>query len=314
MTRIIDFHVHLCRDRKQERTVFPHDNWPLDWYWANPEGIRPYMDARGISHVVTHNIMDVRRIVLGHFLRGGGSVEDAESIEAAFQRAIPEMRERVSRFNDWGCELHSKDDGIHVFVMADPGLFGPDLAGAVEHWARQGASGVKIHPSISRILPTDERLMPLYEYCQSTGLPILTDTNSRDVPKGLGFGYPQHWRPVLRSFPNLRLVMAHLGEGMWDERLALADEFRDNLWFDFSGGLVDPEVRVGGHAHLSLEQAPRVFKRIGIERIMFGSDEPAFGVDVRDLALQVFRMELTDSEREALLWRNAAAFLVLEER
>jgi predicted TIM-barrel fold metal-dependent hydrolase len=82
--------------------------------------------------------------------------------------------------------------------------------------------------------------------------------------------------------------------------------------FDFSGGLEEKGRDVHGHSHLSLEQAPRVFRKVGIERMIFGSDEPAFGLSIRDHAGQVFRMNVSDGEREQLLWRNAAALLQIE--
>ena len=113
---IIDFHLHLCRDAAQEKLVFPHPGWPDSWYWCNPERIGPYIAARGITNVVTLNIIDTHRMTEARLARLPGPVSEAE---LARQRAAlrEEMGGRVRKFNTWACETRRANPRIVAFVM-----------------------------------------------------------------------------------------------------------------------------------------------------------------------------------------------------
>jgi predicted TIM-barrel fold metal-dependent hydrolase len=82
--------------------------------------------------------------------------------------------------------------------------------------------------------------------------------------------------------------------------------------FDVSGGLVDATHPRTAHREMFAEMAPRLFRKAGIERIMFGSDEPASGLDLHECILQILKLDLTDDEKEQIFWRNAAGLLGLD--
>ena len=305
--RVIDIHAHLCRTPEQERLVFPKKGWPLEWYWANPDRVIPYMDARGISELVTANIMVASAMIgrkLAKLRAGGASDEELRAAEADLKE---ETKERVRAFNTWACELHKKEPRIIPFALADPVLFeGDEAVAEVDRCVKMGAAGFKMHPNNCQHYPDDPRALGVYDYLSSASLPVLTCSSGRDEPKGHGYGLPSNWRPVFQQFPRIKVILAHFNEGLWDERLELAEEFPDNVWFDISGGLVDDQHPKGSHRELFTDMAPRVYRKVGIERLMFGSDEPASGLDLQDLIWQVIKLDLTDDEKEQILWRNAA--------
>ena len=311
---IIDMHIHLCRDVQQEKTVFPKTGWPDGWYWANPKDVIPYMDARGVSHVATMNIIDTTRMVQQRIARA--QAQGASESEIAEARATlgDDMRERVRAFNDLMCEASQKEPRIITYVMADPILFGKGVADEVERCIAKGAKGIKVHPSICGHFPDDENMRAVYDLCQSAGLGVLTDSTSRVNSDGNAYGMPLGWRPVLQAYPRLKFIMAHLCDVLFDDRLDMAREFSDNLWFDMSGGIVDAHHPAGGHAMLGVVQAPRVFRKIGVERIMFGSDGPGGGrgEDILEAAGEVMRLALTDAEKEQILAGNAKRFFGLK--
>lgn len=298
---ILDFHLHLCRSVSQEKLVFPRAGWPDEWYWANPTGIIRYMDGWNVSHVVTLNIMDTQAMIRARLNRGPGGIGEEELQE--------EMRSRVRGFNDWACALHREQPRIIAFIMADPVLFGERVTEEVERCLQLGAAGVKMHPSICGHLPDDKRALPIYELCQSASIPVLTDTTGKTDPDGGCVGSPINWRPVLRDFRELRLVLAHLCGERWDEQIELAREFRENLFFDMSGGFVDDTHPVASHREMPLQEGKRVFRKIGIERIFFGSDGPAGRREIPDSVSQLLQLGLTDGENVRILHDNAAAFL-----
>ena len=310
---IIDVHLHLCKDINQERLVFPKAGWPDEWYWGNPDAVIPYMNERGVSYVATQNIMDTGRMVEARLARvraGGASEEEVERVSLDLAE---NMRERVSGFNDWACEAHAAEPRIIPFVMIDPVLFGEAASEELDRCIAMGAKGVKVHPSICGHMPDHPNMMAVYERLQEAELPILTDSTSRVNEDGQQYGLPTNWRSVLSQFPRLRFIMAHFCDEMWDDRVDLSREFKDNLWFDISGGLVDAHHPSGGHSCLPANQAVRVFRKVGIERIMYGSDGPGVGAgeDIREMAAQVMALDLTDDEKEQILAGNARTFLGL---
>ena len=125
-------------------------------------------------------------------------------------------------------------------------------------------------------------------------------------------GRPLGWIPVLKAFPHLKFIMAHLPDEMWDDRIDLARQFGDNLWFDMSTGLVDDHHPAGGHACMPMTQAVRVFRKIGTDRIMYGSDGRPGG-DALYGARQIMALDFTDDEKEAILSKNAKRFFDLPD-
>ena len=88
--------------------------------------------------------------------------------------------------------------------------------------ASLGMRGVKIGPIYAGIDPRDPRCEKVYEYCQESGLPILFHagtTFNRNAP--LAYGRPWLWDEVAIRFPNLRMVLAHVGHPFCDECLAV---------------------------------------------------------------------------------------------
>jgi len=266
------------------------------------------MDARGVSHIVAVNIMDTGRMTEGRLARlPAGEREHARSQIKA------EMLDRVRSFNDWICTTHRQNPRIIPFVMIDPVLFGTALADELERCIAMGAQGVKIHPSICGHMPDDECLIPVYERCQEAGLGVLSDTGTLVNSDGRAYGMPLNWAPVLADFPRLRFIMAHLCDSIWDDRVDLARQFKTNLWFDTAGGLVDDNHPSALHRGMMTSQAPRVFRKIGVQRVLFGTDAPGRGdVDIRDRAAQIAALPLTDGEKEMILSDNARQFLGLQ--
>ncbi|MEX2446660.1 MAG: amidohydrolase family protein [Dehalococcoidia bacterium] len=310
---IIDMHVHLCRDSQQEQVVFPKRGWPEEWYWGSPDRVLPYMDARNISHVATMNVIDTKRMVDQRINRAHAQGASQQEVDEARVTLQDDMRERVRSFNTSLLEAAQREPRIITYAYANPVLFGDETMDELERCIGLGAPGIKVHPSISAHYPDHPTMMQVYERCQEAGLGVLSD--SRGEHGGDDFGMPRGWTKVLQTFPHLKFIMAHLVDEMWDDRLEMAAEFKDNLWFDIAGGLVDERHPAGGHACMPAVQAARVFRKVGIERVLFGTDAPSGGAgrDILDCANQVIGLELTEAEKEQILSGNAKQFLGLKQ-
>jgi predicted TIM-barrel fold metal-dependent hydrolase len=192
--------------------------------------------------------------------------------------------------------------------MADPVVFGKGLADEVEKWLQGGARGLKVHPRHCGHLPDFPDMYPVYELCQTRGVPLLADTGGKYEGGAQPSTAPILWEPVLRKFPRLRLIVAHLGSELWDERLELAALFKsDNVVFDTAGGFVDAVHPPYVHREMPAEHAIRVIRKIGVERVLFGSD--GFFNDPMEQAKQIVALDLTEREKDQILSANAKAYL-----
>ena len=312
-TEIVNMHAHLCRDPQQEKQVFPLPGLPDDWYRASPERQLPWMDLNGITHTVMMNVMNTQSMMDARIRRARQQGADDAAIARARIDLIQDMRQRVREMNDWSLEAQAAQPRLRAYVAIDPTLFGEETIEELERCIKAGATGLKLHPSINMHHPDHAAMMPVYERCEQAGLGILTDSNGHAGADGVAYGTPLGWRPVLRRFPHLRFIMAHLGDDMWDDRIEMAREFGDNLRFDFSHGLVDDHHPAGGHHCLPTTQAVRVFRKVGVDRIMYGSDGRP-GSDGEDLygARQIMALPFTDAEKDQILRSNAMEFFGLK--
>ncbi len=172
----------------------------------------------------------------------------------------------------------------------------PDFAAELDRIESLGLQGVKLHPDIQGVNIDDPRMLKLYELMEGR-LPVYFHIG--DNRPQYRFSEIDRLVKIKKLFPRLEVVAAHLGGySAWDEAHKLAE--LDGIWFDTSSALwaMTPE-RAGELIHL-----------FGAERVMFGTDYP-----VKRTAGELDRflaIELTEREREDILYNNAARFLHLD--
>lgn len=221
-----------------------------------------------------------------------------------YEEVARQMVDRMKRRNAWTCQVGREHPSLVPFISLDPSMGPDDAAAEVRTRADEGARGIKLHPSAQRFNPDDRNLWAAYEEAQSLGLPVISHG-------GLFLGDPEtsdHSRPraferVLAAFPRLTLVVAHLGQGYIEESVAMAEK-HSNLCFDCSAA-VNGTVEGG----MSDEEAASVIKRIGVERVLFGSDWPWFH-PLRDVE-RIESLPLSNAEKRLVLGENARRILGL---
>ena len=104
--------------------------------------------------------------------------------------------------------------------------------------------------------------------------------------------------------------MAHMPGAYWDQRIEIAKRFPQVL-FDTAGGFDDGHFTCrDGRRACALEDAARLIRTLGVERVLFGSDAP--GADQQPQVLQLLRSGLTDGELDRVLASNARPVLGLD--
>lgn len=105
----------------------------------------------------------------------------------------------------------------------------------LEHAAdKLNLRGVKLGPIYQNVHPADKRIMEVYEFCEARKLPIMIHqgtTFPRLAP--LKYSLPILLEDVALQFPNLRMVIAHLGHPWVEDTLVLIRK-QPNLYADIS--------------------------------------------------------------------------------
>jgi hypothetical protein len=97
-----------------------------------------------------------------------------------------------------------------------------------------GAQGIKLGPIYQGVHPHDHRYREIYAYAQKHGLPIMTHmatTYTRGVP--LDYARPIHMDQVAVDYPDLKMVIAHLGHPWNGETIAVIRR-NPNVYADIS--------------------------------------------------------------------------------
>jgi hypothetical protein len=217
------------------------------------------------------------------------------------------VRGEIDALNRWGCELGARDPRFVPYVGIDVRFIPADeIAAELDALVALGAKGVKLIPPAMRLYANDPLLTPVYERCSELGLPIVSQSGSGGgAPPSPGadhYGSPRFWDDVLGTFSELTVTLAHLGHGYEDDLVELAAR-RPRLHSDTSLRLSG----LGREGRSTPEELVSLIRRIGVERVVFGTNYPFVELGrYRD----VFEsLPLEDDERQLIGHDNAVRLL-----
>ena len=215
---------------------------------------------------------------------------DEYGIEKVMILPIATKPAQQSIINSWAKEI--MNERVYAYGSVHPDA--EDALDELEHIKQSGLFGVKLHPEYQLFYPDDEKLFPIYEKACELKLPVVFHGGYDPLSPDIIRGTPERFAAIARVFPNLQIIVAHLGgDRLWDDvEKHLAGKF-DNVYFDIAVIADD----------ISDEQAQRIIKTHGADRILFGSDIP--WDNPLDEVNLINRIELTDEERELIFYKNA---------
>jgi hypothetical protein len=126
--------------------------------------------------------------------------------------------------------------------------------------------GITLSPANQDFHPSDSRAMRVYEEAEKLEMPIVVHPSGQFTEESkLEFGRPYLLDEVARTFPNLRLVIAQLGQPWVDETVCLLGK-HPHVYADVSGMLSRP-----WQAYNALVNC---YHAGVIDKLLFGSDFP----------------------------------------
>ena len=180
-----------------------------------------------------------------------------------------------------------------------------------EGYERHQMRGIKLLPMYANFYPQESRLDALWSYATKHALPVLLHTGTTFVSKALlDCTLPRHLDDVAQRFPDVKIILAHLGHPYEGETVAVIRK-HPNLFADISALFYRPWQLF--HS-LMLVHEYNVW-----EKLLFGTDFPVTTVaetvtGLRSLCdVQIDRFSLPREKVEELIHRDALALLGLAD-
>lgn len=129
-----------------------------------------------------------------------------------------------------------------------------------------GLRGIKLLPMYAGFAPEDPKLDPLWTYAQQHQLPVLLHTGTTFVAQApLEYTLPRRLDPVATRFPEVRIIMAHLGHPYEGEAVVVARK-HPHVYTDVSALHYRP---------FQLYQSLMLVQEYGVwDKVLFGTDYP----------------------------------------
>ena len=199
---------------------------------------------------------------------------------------------QVQHINDFIWQQAKEHKEFIGYATLHP--FMEDVEGEIERVMDMGLQGIKIHPDFQQFDIDDEAAMYMYERLEGR-LPVICHMGDETRR----YSEPKKMARVIEAFPNLKVIAAHMGGySEWED----AEEYLigKDVWVDTSSTLFA----------LAPEKVTDLIHKHGVDKVLFGTDYPMW-VPSEEME-RFMKMDLTEDEREKILWKNAASFLNLD--
>ncbi|THF77123.1 amidohydrolase family protein [Cohnella fermenti] len=230
----------------------------------------------------------------------------------------------VLAFNCPGTGVVVPNEYVADYVRQHPGfLYGfasvdprdPDAPAQLEFAVKElGLVGLKLAPIYQKFYPDRPEYFPLYAKAAELKIPILWHQGTSFVSEGfLDASRPAMLDPIARAFPELKMVIAHLGHPWHGECVSVIRK-NPNVYADMSA--LSPRPWQFYNAMMNVTEYRVAHK------VLFGSDYPFFTAEETEAAFRNVNAivdgtklpRVPEEDIEAILARDTVGILGLAER
>lgn len=265
---LFDVHVHFLPERVQRKVYAQFDQ-------AGPKIGRPWPIRYRQDHaerVELLRVLGVRRFSALSYAHRPGMAAFLNEYAAGFAAEVPESL--------WSATFYPE----------------PDAAAYVAAAIEGGVEVFKVHVQVGEFHLHDQLLDPVWGVLEDAGTPIVVHAGSG--PVGNEYTGPDPLREVLRRFPRLAVVVAHMGAPEYADFLALA-EAHERVCLDTTMVFTDFfDVEAAYPADL----VPRLVELQ--PKVLLGSDFPTIPYPYLHQLEGLARLGLGDDWLRAVCWDN----------
>lgn len=195
-----------------------------------------------------------------------------------------------TNINNWAAEIQGEDTYCCGSVHPDA----EDVLDEIERIKSLGLCGVKLHPEYQLFYPDEEKMLPIYRKAAELGLFVVFHGGWDPLSPDFVRAEPERLAKAAEAVPEMTMIAAHLGGfKLWDDAEKYLAGKYENVYLDVSVTADD----------VSDEQALRIIKAQGADKVLFGSDAP--WDNPMDEINMINRLPLSDEERELICYKNA---------
>ncbi|MBU4556468.1 MAG: amidohydrolase family protein [Actinobacteria bacterium] len=216
---------------------------------------------------------------------------DRTGVAVSVIQPVATRADQVRSINDWVASQAS--DRIVPFGAMHPQFANP--ATEMARMAALGLRGFKLHPEHQSFEPHDTALARIWEAAVEHDMIAFFHAGADVIHPGVR-GTPESFASLLDTWPDLTVVLAHLGGFRQWKGVAEVLAGRD-VWLDTAYTL----------SHLPDDEFVALVRAHGTDRVLFGSDGPWTDCGIETAHLT--NLGMTAEETEAILGGNAERLL-----
>ncbi|NWF95070.1 MAG: amidohydrolase [Candidatus Thorarchaeota archaeon] len=292
--QIVDAHVHTWtseiiseRDKEARRIA------------AQRTGAAPVLDSPASSLLAAMQEAGVKRAVI-------------LPIDSGIHQEMPLS---LSEKTDWHVNEIAGHDALRTFVGIDPRRGEAGLRELRRAVTERGCIGWKMYPP-NGFYPDNREFYPFYELARDLRVPIVIHQGFTPRFKHVKYARPVFVDAVAADFPELNIVLAHVGTP-WSEEALMVAMKNPNVWVDVSGWQFHAAtIPLKLYQMIAEAKTARVFPN----RVLWGSDFPLFehimplsqwtklfsSLRLPESLLDVGYQQVTSGEIEKVMGENAA--------
>lgn len=177
-----------------------------------------------------------------------------------------------------------------------------DLRELSDYLAAGVVKGLKLYPGYEPFYPHDKRCQVLYELALEYDVPVMIHTGDTYTPKAkVRYAHPLHVDDVAVDFPNLKLVICHVGNPWIRDCMEVVYKNKD-VHADISG-LVLGDFTDRFEAFMLSQVKEMILYAGEPDYLLYGTDWPI--CRMRTYLKFVRGLGLAEPALEKILWRNA---------
>ena len=165
--------------------------------------------------------------------------------------------------------------------------------------------GMKLYPGYQHFYPHDEKCVPIYNLCLKYNIPVIF--HSGDTLAGyiknpkVKYAHPIHIDDVATDFPDLKIVIAHLGNPWLIDCSEILYK-NPNVYGDISGFFVgEPDAP---YADLIRKRVQELIAYVGEDKLLYGTDWPI--APMKNYIEFAKSLKLNPEGEEKLFYKNAS--------